>query len=113
MFLVWRTQRDVLAPLSPLTSPLVKPTASIPSPLSLPTATSLRTVQPIPPTGTPAVNAATLEAIRATRPTATPPSPSGIRLPYVSPDTWRRWALRILAAAALLTYIGLRLRRDQ
>ena len=56
---------------------------------------------------------ATLEAIRANRPTATPPSPSGIRWPYISPNTWRSWALRILAVAGLLAYIGLRLRRGQ
>ena len=54
-----------------------------------------------------------LEAIRAVRPTATPPSPGGIRLPYISPATWRGWALRILAVAGVLAFIGLRLRRHQ
>lgn len=97
---------------SPLASPLVRPTVPIPSPLHPPTTTATQSPQPIPPTGTPSVNAATLEAIRATRPTATPSSPSGIRWPYISPHTWRRWALRIFAVAAVLAYIGLRLRES-
>lgn len=110
VFLVWRAaQRGESMPLSPLT----RPTMSAPLSLSLPTATSLYSPLPVPPTGTPPVNMATLEAIRATRPTATLPSPSGIRLPYISPDTWRRWALRIFAAAGVLAYISLHLRQSR
>jgi hypothetical protein len=109
-FLMWRTAwRGESTPLSPL----IRPAMSASSPLSPPTATSLYSPLPVPPTGTPPVNMATLEAIRATHPTATPPSPSGIRLPYISPDIWRRWALRIFAAAGILAYIGLRLRQSR
>ena len=66
---------------------------------------------PMPPTSSPAVNTATLEAVRLAHPTGTPLTSSGLEWPYVSPATWRRWALWCFAAAALLGYVGLRLRR--
>jgi hypothetical protein len=95
-------------------SSLVIPPATYTSyPLASPTVTRLQSPLPVLPTTPPLVTTATLEAIRANRPTATPPSPSGSRLPYISPNTWRSWALRILAVAGLLAYIGLRLRRGQ
>jgi hypothetical protein len=94
-------------------APSASPLPTTTSPLPLPVVAALDSPLPVPPTAPPPINAATLEAIRTTRPTATPPSPSGFRLPYVSPETWRAWALRILAAAGLLAYIGLRLRRSQ
>jgi hypothetical protein len=112
VFLVWRTQKNGDVPLSPLVSPLPRPTIFIASPLSPPTLTPAHVPHAVPPTGTPAVNTATLQAMRTARPTATPPSPSGTRWPYISPETWRRWALRILAAAAVLAYVGLRLRES-
>jgi hypothetical protein len=69
------------------------------------------TREALPPTGTPPVTEATLEALLADRPTATPPASEGVHLPYVSPATWRNWALRVLALAIALAYVGLRLRR--
>jgi hypothetical protein len=92
---------------------VVRPATFTSSPLASPTVTRPQSPLPVPPTAPPPVTTATLEAIRANRPTATPPSPSGIRWPYISPNTWRSWALRILAVAGLLAYIGLRLRRGQ
>jgi hypothetical protein len=77
------------------------------------TATTVRQMQAVPPTGTPAVNAATLEAIRTMHPTATLPTPSGIHWPYISPDDWRRWSLLLFAVALALTYVGRRLRQNQ
>jgi hypothetical protein len=119
VFLVWRTHKNgVHIPPSPLTSPLRRPTSfapfsPLPSPSPTMTATATRQAQVVPPTGTPAVNAATLEAIRAAHPTATLPTPSGMRWPYISPDTWRSWSLWLFAAALALTYIGRRLRQNQ
>ncbi len=118
VFLVWRTQKaKAPIPSSPLASPLRTPTLAPLSPLPFPsstmTVTATRQPQAVPPTGTPAVNAATLEAIRTAHPTATLPSPSGMRWPYISPDTWRRWALWLFAAALALAYVGRRLRQGQ
>lgn len=116
ILLVWRAPREgEFEPPSPV-SPMALPPISrplFPSPLRAPTATSLYSPLPLPPTAQPPVTTATLQAIRATRPTATPPSPSGVQLPYISPATWRAWALRILAAAGVLAFIGLRLRSSQ
>jgi hypothetical protein len=67
--------------------------------------------EPVPPTGTPPVSQATLQAIRRERPTATPLSAPSFRWPYVSPGTWRRWAIWTLAAAALLAYLAWRMRQ--
>jgi hypothetical protein len=75
--------------------------------------TTERSPLAIVPTVLPPVSAATLEAIRTTRPTATPPARARIEWPYISPDVWRAWALRLLAAAGLFGYIGLRLRDRQ
>lgn len=112
--LVWRTNREgeFTSPASPA-QPATRPAPLGSSPLAPATVTPLRSPLPLPPTASPVINTATLEAIRAVRPTATPPSASGLRLPYISPATWRGWALRILAVAGLLAYIGLRLRQSQ
>lgn len=111
--LVWRAGHNGERKLdSVLASPLEAPAVGI-SPLTPPTPTPLPVREPVPPTGTPPVTQATLEAIRATRPTATPPSASGIQLPYVSPGAWRGWALRVMALAGVLAYIGWRLRQRQ
>jgi hypothetical protein len=114
VFLVWRVTREARttsrSPLSPL---VASPAPFAPSPLASPTATPLPSPLQVPPTAPPPITTATLEAIRVTRPTATHPAPTGIRLPYISPAVWRAWALRILAAAGILAYIGLRLRKGQ
>ncbi len=112
--LVWRINREseFTSPSSPV-QPATRPAPFGSSPLARATATPPHSPLPLQPTASPIVNTATLEAIRTMRPTATPPSPSGFRLPYVSPATWRGWALRILAVAGLLAYIGLRLRQSQ
>lgn len=113
VFLVWRvTREETTSSRSPL-SPLASSAPFAPSPLTSPTATPLPSPLQVPPTAPPPITTATLEAIRVTRPTATHPAPAGIRLPYISPAVWRTWALRILAAAGILAYIGLRLRKDQ
>jgi hypothetical protein len=65
----------------------------------------------LPPTRPPAVNAATLQAVRLRHPTGTPLAASGLKWPYISPTTWRRWAFWCFATAALLGYLGLRIRR--
>jgi hypothetical protein len=114
ILLVWRTPRE--GEFGPSSSPVSVATSPLPlgsSPLSLPTRAPFYSPLPIPPTAPPPVTTATLEAIRATRPTATPPSAGGSRLPYVSPATWRVWALRFLIAAGVFAYIGLRLRKNQ
>ena len=112
--LLWRvTRKDESVFPSPLGTPPSSPLPAASSPLVKPTTTSPDSPLPVPPTAPPLITTATLEAIRATRPTATPPTPSGIRLPYISPATWRGWALRTLIVAVLLAYIGLRLRRGQ
>ena len=114
VLLVRRTaHEDEFTSPSSLVAPPASPATLISSPLASPTVTRLHSPLPMPPTAPPPVTTATLDAIRATRPTATPPSPSGVSLPYISPATWRGWALRILAVAGLLAYIGLRLRRGQ
>jgi len=114
VLLIWRVVREGdFTPSSPLAYAPARPTTSVSSPLSQPTATPFHSPLRVPPTGTPPVNTATLEAIRANRPTTTSPSPSGIHLPHIPPATWRRWALWIFAAAAVLAYIGLRLRKGQ
>jgi len=115
VLLAWRTTRksefitdSSLLPFSP--SPIHSTELSFAAPTATPLSSPLAWTE----TAVAPITAATLEAIRATRPTATPPrSPSGIRLPSISPATWRGWALRILAAAGVLAYIGLRLRRHQ
>ena len=113
--LVWRTARE--SDFASLPSPVL-PFAGLPSfrasPLSQPAVTPPDSPLPVSTgSGSPGTMV-TLEAIRAMRPTAPPPStPSGPRLPYVSPAEWRGWALRILAAAGILAYIGFRLRRSQ
>ena len=89
----------VEALVSPFVSPFLEPTPTIGGP-----------PQPLPPTGTPPVSEATLEAIRRQRPTATPLSEPSVQWPYISPDTWRRWALWALGGAALLAYLAWRLR---
>ena len=109
VILVWQkgepeqTSPLLLSPLTQAPKPLVVVPALVPTPYS-PLA--------LPPTSSPAVNAATLEAIRLTHPTGTPLAASGFKWPYISPATWRRWAFWCVTAAALLGYIGLRLRRD-
>ena len=114
VLLVRRTaHEDEFTSPSSLVAPPASPATLISSPLASPTVTRLHSPLPMPPTAPPPVTTATLDAIRATRSTATPPSPSGVSLPYISPATWRSWALRILAVAGLLAYIGLRLRRGQ
>jgi hypothetical protein len=112
--LVWRAPRErEFTSHSSLLPPPTSPLAFAPSPLPLHAVTPASSPLPIPPTAPSPVTAATLEAIRATRPTAVPPSPGNNRLPYISPGTWRDWALRILAVAGVLAYIGLRLRKSQ
>lgn len=129
VFLIWRAKReDELVSRSPLMPAQATPVLAISSPLYPPSATPLSPAAPdlqptsplesdsplpVPPTGTPPVNPATLEALWTTRPTATPLSPSSSHWPYISPDTWRRWALWIMTAAGVLAFIGLRLRRGQ
>jgi hypothetical protein len=112
--LIWRIPRDdvrdlfsslVYSPVSPL-SPGWSP---VDSPIELPSYSPL----PVPPTAIPPVTTATLQAIRASRPTATAPSHNRVQLPYIAPSTWRRWALRFLVAAGLAAYIGLRMRKRQ
>jgi hypothetical protein len=116
IFLVWHSPREgELTSPTPI-SPFVPPISSgplFPSPLSPPTATPLYSPLPAHPSAPPPIAIATLEAIRTTRPTAMPPSPSDKQLPYISPATWRVLALRFLAAAGVLVFIGLRLRRSQ
>jgi hypothetical protein len=97
--------RDELKTWSPL--PLGQ------SPLDTATAAPLYSPLTAPPTSVPPISAATLQAVRAARPSATPPAAPREQWPYVSPATWRAWALRMLAAAGLLGYIGLRLRDNQ
>jgi len=113
-FLLWRVAREEKntshSPLSPLST---SSTPFAPSPLASPTTSPFESSVQVPPTAPLPVTTATLEAIRATRLTATPPAPSGINLPYISPAVWRGWALRILAAAGVLAYISLRLRKSQ
>lgn len=86
--------------VSPFVSPILTPTPTIGGPPG-----------PLPPTGTPPVSEATLEAIRRQRPTATPLSEPSFRWPYISPDTWRRWALWALGGAILSAYLAWRVRR--
>ena len=115
VILVWRIAREsnILSLPTPA-SPLASPSSLEASPLSQPAASRLDSPLSVPTDSRAPVTAATLEAIRATRPTAPPPStPSGVRLPSVSPAEWRSWALRMLAAAGVLAYIGIRLRRSQ
>jgi hypothetical protein len=113
VFLVWRvTREEKTTTRSPLSPPAVDSAPIAASPLASPTATPLPSPLQVPPTALSPITTATLEAIRVTRPTATHPAPSGIRLPYISPAVWRAWALRILAAAGILGYIGLRLRKS-
>jgi hypothetical protein len=114
ILLVWRSAKE--GDLTPASSVLPMPEQSAPariSPLDVPTLPSAGLQTAVPATAASAVNAATLEAIRTNRPTAAIKEDSGRRLPYVSPDTWRAWALRVLAAAGLLAYIGFRMRRRQ
>jgi hypothetical protein len=114
IFLVWRAPRESqFTSLPSLVSPPTSPLPLSQSPLRHPTATSIRSPLPIPPTAESPVTTATLEAIRATRPTATPLASRGVHLPHISPDTWRAWALRLLVAAGVIAYIGLRLRKGQ
>ena len=109
VILVWhngKQEQTSPLPLSPLpqtSRPLVFIPELVPTPYS---------PLPLPPTSSPAVNAATLEAVRLTHPTSTPTPPTGFKWPYISPATWRRWAFWCFAAAALLGYLGLRLRRS-
>lgn len=113
--LVWRAGRksEFMSPLSPLAPRADRP-ISIASPSSSRTSTPFHSPLDGPASAVPPVTTATVEAIRATRPTAAPPSsPEGIRLPYISPNTWRVWALRILIAAGVLAYLGMRLRQNQ
>ncbi len=91
------TEEGIMSLLVPPTDPPALPQAG--------------TLEPVPPTGTPPVSQATLQAIRRERPTATPLSAPSFRWPYVSPDTWRRWAIWVLAAAALLAYLAWRVRQ--
>ena len=114
VFLLWRvTREEKTTSPSPL-SPFSTGSASFaPFPLVSPIATPFDSLPQVPPTAPLPVTTATLEAIRTTRLTATPPATSGINLPDISPAIWRRWALRILAAAGVLAYIGLRLRKSQ
>jgi hypothetical protein len=114
ILLIWRSTNE--GGLKPASSVLPLSEQSAPagvSPLDVPTLPSAGLQTAVPATAVSAVNAATLEAIRTNRPTATIKEATGRRLPYVSPDTWRAWALRVLAAAGLLAYIGLRMRRRQ
>ena len=112
IFLVLREPRETDGPpASSLLAPSAIPRTSFSSPLQNPTDTASFSPLPIMPTASSPVTTATLEALRATRPTATPPSSTRLQLPYISPATWRAWALRILALAGVLAYIGLRLRR--
>jgi hypothetical protein len=114
IFLVWRVTREEKTTLRSPLSPLAVDSAPFaPSPLASPPTTPLHSPLQVPPTSPPPITTATLEALRVTRPTATHPAPSGIRLPYISPAIWRAWALRILAAAGILGYVGLRLRKSQ
>jgi hypothetical protein len=98
-------------------SPTASSWSASSSVIPTPGTTGIDIRQPSPlsvvPTVLPPISAATLDAIRTARPTATPPVHSGIEWPYVSPDIWRAWALRLLAAAGVLAYIGLRLRSRQ
>lgn len=110
--LVWRTAHDgEFRPDSSLLPLPVIPHSPGPSLLLPPTSTLAPTHEPLPPTGAPPVTEATLEALLVGRSTATPPAPGGTRLPYISPATWRNWALRVLALAIALAYVGLHLRR--
>jgi hypothetical protein len=114
LLVVWRIPREKKLSLD--SSLVAPPTSFLPfasSPLAHPSAPLPDSPLPVPPTAPSPVTTATLEAIRAMRPTAPPSSPAGMRLSYVSPTTWRGWALRILAAAGVLAYIGLRLRKNQ
>jgi hypothetical protein len=113
ILLIWRIPRDDVRDLfSSLYSP-VSPVAPGWSPTDSPVDMPSYSPLPVPPTALPPVTTATLQAIRALRPTATAPSQSRVQLPYVAPSTWRRWALRFLAAAGLAAYIGLRIRKRQ
>ena len=111
--LVWRAGHNGHVPPDSFLSSPVEPTRVAVSPLRPPTRTPFPVTGPLPPTGTPPVTQATLEALRAWRPTATPPPAAHSPWPYISPDWWRRWALHILALAGLLGYIGWRLRPRQ
>lgn len=111
VLLIWRVTHEdevITSPSRPAdTSPLSA------SPLATPTIGAFVSPLPLPPTAPPPITTATLEAIRAARATATPPSSSGTRPPYIAPATWRSWAVRILALAGVLAYISLRLYRGQ
>lgn len=117
VFLVWREPQETDY-LSPTSTSLLPPPAAIrhpilSSPLHAATDTPLYSPLAVLPTAPSPVTTATIEALRATRPTATHQASGGFDLPYVSPTTWRVWALRILALAGVLAYIGLRLRKGQ
>ena len=90
-----------LSPLPQTSQPLVVVPPQVPTPNS-----------PLPSPSSPVVNAATLEAVRLAHPTGTPLTSPKIKWPYISPTTWRRWAFWCFTAAALLGYLGLRLRRN-
>jgi hypothetical protein len=116
IFLVLREPEETDLPLLPTSSLLAPRTVPHPifaSPVEVPTNTPLYSPLPALPTAPSPVTTATVEAIRASRPTATSPASSRVDLPYISPETWRTWALRILAIAGVFAYIGLRLRRGQ
>lgn len=112
--LIWRIPRDDVRDHYPSllyspASPLAPEWSPVASPIDMPSYSPL----PVPPTAFPPVTTATLQAIRASRPTATAPSHVRVQLPYVAPSTWKRWALRFLVAAGLAAYIGLRIRKRQ
>ncbi len=116
VFLFLREPQETVLPPLPTSSLLAPPAMPHPifaSPVEVPTNTPLYSPLPALPSAPSPVTMATVEAIRATRPTATSAEATRVDLPYISPDTWRTWALRILAIAGVFAYIGLRLRRGQ
>jgi hypothetical protein len=116
VFLLLRQPEETDLPVLPsssLLAPSVIPHPIFASPVEVTMNTPFYSPLPALPTATSLVTTATVEAIRATRPTATPPAATQADLPYISPETWRTWALRILAIAGVFAYIGLRLRRGQ